>query len=391
MKIALCLEYPIDQHGGVEVLVSELIRGLARKHQVWLVSAESDDSARNSAVGHLLAGHLPWHPAAVSVKQSGELAQGLLKAGVELAHFHFGGNYGWGNRAFRQCPIVHACQNGIPCLSTNHGAFSIMEGFCGPQRSFFFKSLLFPPAWLSKQYVLAHLRCEVAVSQFDYRALRRWYPPMRRKFRWIYHSRLHAPPPPENLQREKVILCAGTIGLRKGQPLLAEAFSRIAKKFPDWQVVFVGRNGDEAVLRQIQQLVAANGLERQVKLMGPCSDDELRAWLQRAAIFAMPSTYEGLGLSLQEAQFYGCACVATRCGGTVDLIDDGQDGLLVPVGEPAPLADALERLITDEALRTRFARRAPRSVLEKGMTTDRMVAAYEQLYTEMLKPSSTAA
>jgi glycosyltransferase involved in cell wall biosynthesis len=231
------------------------------------------------------------------------------------------------------------------------------------------------------------LRCEIAVSQNDFHNLRRWYPIFQNKFRWIYHSRLHGTPPLENSSRKKTILCAGTIGPRKGQPLLAEAFARVAKKFPGWQLVFIGRGDDNDSLRQIHEIIAREKLENQVQLLGPRSDDELRDWLRQSAIFAMPSVYEGLGLSLQEAQFYGCACVATRCGGTTDLIEDGDNGFLVPVGEPVPLADVLEKLMGDEKLRGRFSRRAPQSVLEKNMTAGKMAETYEKLYMEILNIS----
>jgi len=119
-------------------------------------------------------------------------------------------------------------------------------------------------------------------------------------------------------------------------------------------------------------------------MLGPRSDEELRDWLKQSAIFAIPSIYEGLGLSLQEALFYGCACVGTRCGGVTDLIQNGDNGLLVPAGEVAPLADVLEKLMSDPALREKFSMRGPQSVFEKGMTADRMVQAYEQLYAEVL-------
>jgi glycosyltransferase involved in cell wall biosynthesis len=313
-----------------------------------------------------------------------ELAKKIAQAKPDLAHFHFGGNYGWGNRSFWNCPIVHLRKSGVPCLSTNHGAFSILEGYCWEKRPLAIKLALLPPAWLSKQVVLAQLRCEVAVSQHDYRALRRWYPPLRGKFRWIYHSRLQGTPPPPNPERQKIILCAGTIGPRKGQPLLTGAFARIASNFPDWRLVFIGRCGDDRLLRQIHQTIARGKLEGQIQLLGARSDDELRDWLQRAAIFAMPSTYEGLGLSLQEAQFYGCACVGTRCGGVEDLIRDGDNGLLVDVNQPVQLAGALEKLMSDEKLREKFSRRAPESVLEKNMTADKMVEAYEKLYAKIL-------
>jgi glycosyltransferase involved in cell wall biosynthesis len=384
MKIALCLEYPIDQHGGTEVLVSELILGLAKKHQVILVSPDDAASLARSKVAPFIAKHVSFSPNWTSVSHAREVAGKIASAKPDLAHFHFGGNYGWGNRAFWKCPVVHLRRSGVRCLSTNHGAFSILEGYCWDQRPLAVKLALLPPAWLSKQCVLAHLAVEVAVSQNDYRALRRWYPLLRGKFRWIYHSRLHGIPPLPNPNREKIIVCAGTIGPRKAQPLLAEAFARIAKKFPEWQLVFIGRIGDDALLKQIHQTIAQGGLENQVRLLGACSDDELRDWLRRAAIFAMPSTYEGLGLSLQEAQFYGCACVATRSGGVSDLIEDGEDGLLVPVGQPAPLADALEKLMADEKLCEKFSCRAPQSVLEKNMTANKMVQRYEQLYAEIL-------
>ena len=129
-------------------------------------------------------------------------------------------------------------------------------------------------------------------------------------------------------------------------------------------------------------------MSEQVKLLGPRSDQELRDWLQRAAIFAIPSTYEGLGLSLQEAQFYGCASIGTRCGGVEDLIQEGDNGLLVDVNNPGQLADALAKLMSDPILRERFSRRGPESVMEKRMTAEFMVEAYERLYRAIVSGKS---
>jgi glycosyltransferase involved in cell wall biosynthesis len=386
MRIALCLEYPIDQHGGTEVLVSELIRGLSRQHQVILVSPDTEETLARSPLRPMISEHVAFTPDWNSSSNARQLAGKIAQVKPTLAHFHFGGNYGWGNRVFWKCPIFYLSQQNIPCHSTNHGAFSILEGYIWEKRPLAMKLALLPPAWLSKQIVLAKLRCEVAVSQHDWRALRAWYPPMRGKFRWIYHSRLQGTPPPVNLNRDHVILCAGTIGPRKGQTVLMEAFARIAKNFPQWRLVFLGRAGDKAMVQRINEIVAEGQLENQVELLGSRSDQELRDWLKRAAIFAIPSTYEGLGLSLQEAQFYGCASVGTRCGGVEDLIQDGDNGLLVDVNNPQQLASALQKLMTDSALRERFSLRAPASILEKNMTAEKMVEAYERLY-EAIRPN----
>ena len=67
-----------------------------------------------------------------------------------------------------------------------------------------------------------------------------------------------------------------------------------------------------------------------------------------------------------------------------DLIQDGDNGLLVEAGDPAVLADALRKLATDDSLRERLSRRAPASVMEKGMTAERMVQHYERLYESTL-------
>jgi glycosyltransferase involved in cell wall biosynthesis len=137
-------------------------------------------------------------------------------------------------------------------------------------------------------------------------------------------------------------------------------------------------------MRQIQDSITTHKLQDRVLCLGSRSDDEVTDRLRRAAVFAMPSVAEGLGLSLQEAQFHGCACVASRAGGITDLIQDGDNGLLVPVAQPAALATALERLMSDEPLRARFAARGHQSVLEKGMTAAKMVENYQTLYADIL-------
>lgn len=384
MRIALCLEYPIAQSGGTEVLVTELVKGLGPRHEIVVVSPDTTDSLRHSTAASFVTEHIPWMPLGVTAARARELAARLAAAKVDLAHFHFGGNYAWGNRLLRTCPVIYLRRYGVPCISTNHGAFSILEGYCWHQRSLAVKLALFPSAWLSKQYVLSHLRTEVAVSRHDYHALCRWYPYLRNKFRWIYHSRLHGPPQPVNPVRRKVILCAGTIGHRKGQTYLIEAFGQVAADFPDWEMVLIGRPADEALARHVRALIAKRKLEDRIKLLGRRSDAELTEWLQQSAIFAMPSLHEGLGLSLQEAQFHGCACVASAAGGVVDLVQDGDNGLLVPVAQAGPLARALRRLMSDEALRRRLSIRAPQSVLEKEMTAPQMVEKHERLYSEIL-------
>ncbi len=389
-KVALCLECPIDQFGGTETLVRELVQGLAGRYRITLVSNDGESSIKKSSVAGKLDGHLAWSPGEISAAKSRELARALFDGGVKLAHFHFAGNYGWGNRYFKKSPILFLSQLGVPCLSTNHGAFSIFDGYCGPQRSLFVKAGLFPPAWLNKVRVLGRLQTEIAVSQHDYHALRRWYWPARAKFGQLYHSQLHlsqideAPVPAAN--RSKAIICVGTIGLRKGQTFLAHAFSRVAPEFPDWQLVLIGRHGEPAMVAEIKGVIARHELSERILLLEKCSNKEVDHWMRTAAIFAMPSLYEGLGLSLQEAQFHGCACVGSSAGGITDLIQNDANGILVGRGNVDQLAAGLQKLMAGENLRERLGAQARQSIIQKEMFAEKMVEKYDQLYRQILRP-----
>jgi starch synthase len=69
--------------------------------------------------------------------------------------------------------------------------------------------------------------------------------------------------------------------------------------------------------------------------------------LSHATVFAIPSIYEPLGIVNLEAMACGTAVVGSRTGGIPEVVADGETGLLVPPGEPEPLAEALNALISD--------------------------------------------
>ena len=121
-------------------------------------------------------------------------------------------------------------------------------------------------------------------------------------------------------------------------------------------------------------------MEDRVLLMHKVSDQEAETLLEKAAVFAMPSTAEGLGLSLQEAQWHSCACIGSRIGGIPELIEDGRTGILVPPADPRLLAQGLSRLMQDPALRKRFSEAGKRSILSRGMTSEAMVQRYLAMY-----------
>ena len=383
MRIALCLEYPLAYQGGVSVLCSALAKGFSAHHEIVLVSPDSAEEFVRLQETIPLHSHVRWDPATVSKRQSQSLAVAIKERGVQVAHFHFGGNFGWGVRFPGQSPIPHLARAGVKVVSTVHLVVGPLDGYCGPQKPLGFKLALWPVAWLGKMSVLRHLRAEIVVSKFGTRCLRRWYWPRRDRFRTIYHSRVSeksALPPPAS--REKMILYAGHLAARKGQHILAEAFVQIAPRHPEWKLVLLG-DGEKEIEDRIRRLSIEHALQDQIEMPGARPD--AMDWMRRAEIFVQPSFFEGLPLALQEAMWSGCACLATDIPGNNELISHEVNGLLVRKGDSEAMAAGLDRLLKDAGLRTRFQQAARASMLDKGMSHERMISSYARLYEDALR------
>jgi glycosyltransferase involved in cell wall biosynthesis len=379
-RIALCLEYPLELRGGVSVLVETLIQGLEGLYEVVLVSPDSREKT-----AHLpLKGHIPWEPGEVSPKTSLALAQELARQGVHLAHFHSGGNFGWGCRFPGHSPIVKMRSVGIPCCTSVHLVVSPLDGYCGPQKPLWFKVAMMPLAHLGKMQTLAHVRGEIAVSRHDAQKLRRWYGFYAGKITQLYHSRLQMPPPdPNPAGRDPVILNVGHIAWRKGQLVLAEGFAKIAARHPEWNLNLVGGWLEPEIIEKIKALAKTQGLESRILLPGERTDTS--GLMKRAGIYVQPSFHEALGLALQEAMFLGCPSIAMRAGGMPELVENEKTGLLVDAGNVDQLAQALERFISNYKLRADMGRAAAASIVQKGMTQDQMIAAHARFYESIFR------
>jgi glycosyltransferase involved in cell wall biosynthesis len=383
-KIALCLEYPLSLRGGVSVLVETLLGGLQQQYDLVLVSPDTAEQLDRHPARRWITQHIAWNPATVSPRTSRQLAEALGKSGAKLAHFHLGGVFGWGNRFQGYCPITYLRAKRVAACSTVHLVVHPLDGFCGPQKPLWFKLALFPIAWTAKLKVLRKLEHEIAVSQHDFLKLRKWYWPQGKKFRQIYHSRLHAGTRPEvDTVREPLILNAGHIAMRKGQLDLAEAFARVAPRHPEWKLCLAGDFTETAVVERIRAIAESRGLKERIELMGPRND--AMKLMQRAEIYVQPSHFEALGLALQEALFCGAAGIGTKVGGIPELIEHEKTGLLVEPKNPAMLAQALETLITKPELRQKFGQAGAKSIIQKGMTEEQMVSNHIELYESILR------
>lgn len=172
-------------------------------------------------------------------------------------------------------------------------------------------------------------------------------------------------PLPPAFPSGKVILTIGRAAASeqyKGTDDLIRAVSQLRTEFPDLHLVAIG-GGDD--LPRLQRLASELGGARNVAFLPRLSREQLAACYARADVFAMPSAGEGFGLVFLEAMAFGKPLVAAACGGALDLIQDGLNGLLVVPRDPVALTTTLRRLLGDLSLRSKLGAHGPAVVREK--------------------------
>jgi len=145
-------------------------------------------------------------------------------------------------------------------------------------------------------------------------------------------------PPPKNAR----IVCVGRLCPAKAQALLVEAVVPLVKDFPDLELVFIGDGEDRAF---IEKRVAELGVENHVTLAGWGTGEEVRAAIQGARIFALPSFAEGLPIVLMESLAMGRAVVTTKITGIPELVD-AKVGWIVAAGDVPALQEAVAQALS---------------------------------------------
>ncbi len=155
---------------------------------------------------------------------------------------------------------------------------------------------------------------------------------------------LNVPEVDETLKEKSVVHHARLVDF-KNQPMLLRAFLRVHEIHPDYVLRIYGDDSGDGTKEILEGIIKDNHAEDCIFLMGP--SDNLENELSKGMVYAFTSDHEGLPNSLLEAMALGLPCVATDCpcGGPATVIEDGINGLLIPIKDEDALVQGLLKLV----------------------------------------------
>jgi glycosyltransferase involved in cell wall biosynthesis len=178
----------------------------------------------------------------------------------------------------------------------------------------------------------------------------------------------------------------GGFRVMKGHEIVVAAAARLAAAGLPFRLVFIGQG---PFAERVRGLVQAAGLADRVGLLGFADNlPDMMAALDVALYSALES--DGMSRVLWEYMASAVPVVATRVGVAPEVLEDGVTGLLVPAGEPVPLAAAIERLLRDPPLRTRIGAAGADLVRERfsgARLAERLTGLYRSLAVSSARPA----
>jgi len=174
------------------------------------------------------------------------------------------------------------------------------------------------------------------------------------------------------------ILSIGNLIPAKGHELLLRAFALLHQRFPSVACDIIGDGPERSPLIRLAEEL---NIGSKVRFLGRQGRRQVADAMQRCMIFALPSSFEGLGCVYLEAMSAGKPAIACRGQGIEDVMRHGHNGWLIAAHDLPGMADALSNLLQNAALRQRIGSEARKSIVE-GYTLAHQAGRLAQLYGE---------
>ena len=177
------------------------------------------------------------------------------------------------------------------------------------------------------------------------------------------------------------VIAVGRLDYQKGFDRLIESWSIVKKdsEYSDWHLDIFGQGEWKEML---EEMIIRKGLSNSAMINKPTNS--INEEYSKSSMIVMTSHYEGFGMVLVEAMLCGVPAIAFNCKcGPKDIIDDGRNGLLVPEGDVPALADAMKKLMRDEALRQKMGAEALK--IRDKYSEERVMDSWVRLFESLVK------
>jgi glycosyltransferase involved in cell wall biosynthesis len=177
-------------------------------------------------------------------------------------------------------------------------------------------------------------------------------------------------------EEEPIAVAVGRLVNQKGFSYLLEAVELVNRKIP-LQLMIIG---DGVLREELKKKAEGLGIEDKVDFLGIKKNPF--AYMKRCSLFVLSSLHEGLPNVLIEAMALGLPVISTRCPtGPSEIIEDGRSGILVPVGDPHAIAEAILRVLGDAQLRHTLSVEAKRRA--RDFSLENMISKYSELFLSL--------
>lgn len=353
MRVAMLGPFAVGRpiQGGIEAVAAALIDGLASIGvEVDVVTVADSDCVYRAAPGvtvHTVRSSGRWQRPTLYLQERRALTRRLRSLDPDVVHVQGQNFYG-----------IAGMESGLPTVVTLHGMLH-REAAIVDQRS------------ALSERVSKRLR-GIANTRFERLTLRRAQriivinPYVAASIEGGTGATLYAIDNPiddayfdvEDRHEAARIFFAGALEPRKRVHDIIDAVSHLAQRGRYARLRIAGRSLDEGYAASLRAQVGACGLEDRVNFLGVIPQESIYEEYARAAVVVMASEEETSPMLIQQAMAAGRPVVATRVGGVPHLVRHGVTGLMTPRGDSSALADGIESVLADDALRASMGRAA---------------------------------
>jgi len=383
LRVAMLGQYPLDETrvlGGVEAVMVPLVRGLAGReglelHVVTCLPGVQSGSITTSSGTplHVLQRHrlgrATWH-----TRDVWGIARTIRSISPDVVHAQGLGIY-----------AAAAARGPWPHVITTHGIVfreaEFATGLAGRWRGFMDSRF--------ERYCLPRAHAFISISPYVEQEMAR-IGGIRGTVYRIENPVDDAFFSVDRLSDGPTVLYAGRVIPRKGLLELLRAMAEVRPSVPQARLRVAGETESApAYLEACRQFIAQQGLDDAVRFLGPLTVAQMVEEYARCAVLALTSKQETAPVAVAEAMAAARPVVATRVCGVPYMVEEGRSGLLVEHGDTRALAQALTRVLTDEAQRARMGRRA-REIAQARFRTDYIAAETHSVYQQILSNHGAA-